>query len=269
MGQGIVLLPAKQGVVLTPGQTDIIIPAGKYTGLAASGKVAAVSFDAAKVLADTTIAGKQGTMVNRGAYNIAPGASPVTIPQGYHNGAGQVAAVSRSIKSIQPFEIIIASGSLFNTANIITVNQNKSIILVSGISYRCTRSDNITAQFISGWSATLKFNSGTQIQADRNYNYLDLWITGHIIEFDNVASYQTGEQIVSTTNPLNLTINAVDPTKCIIVTSFKYTNGTGTGAAQLGGMSAQVKLTSSTNLQFDRGYTGVATTYRWTVVEFP
>lgn len=34
-----------------------------------------------------------GTMPNRGAHNITPGASAVTIPQGYHSGAGQVAAV--------------------------------------------------------------------------------------------------------------------------------------------------------------------------------
>jgi len=35
-----------------------------------------------------------GTMPNRGAYNITPTTSPVTIPNGYHNGSGQVAGDS-------------------------------------------------------------------------------------------------------------------------------------------------------------------------------
>lgn len=62
--QGTLVDRTGAAVVLTPGATDIVIPGGIYGGVATDGKVAAVVFNAAKVLDDTTIAGTQGTMPN-------------------------------------------------------------------------------------------------------------------------------------------------------------------------------------------------------------
>lgn len=52
------------GVVITPSNVDQAIPKNRYDGTTSSGKVAAVTFNTAKVLNDTTIAGTTGTMVS-------------------------------------------------------------------------------------------------------------------------------------------------------------------------------------------------------------
>ncbi|SFE43214.1 hypothetical protein SAMN04487969_102489 [Paenibacillus algorifonticola] len=56
-------MPNRGAVTITPGQTVQTIAEGYHNG---SGSVSAVLFDAAKVAADTTIAGKQGAMPLRG-----------------------------------------------------------------------------------------------------------------------------------------------------------------------------------------------------------
>lgn len=81
-------MPNKGAVTITPGQTEQTIPAGYHNG---SGKVPAVVFDASKVLTGTTIAGKTGTMPNRGKAIITPGTTNKPIVQGYHDGTGYVA----------------------------------------------------------------------------------------------------------------------------------------------------------------------------------
>jgi hypothetical protein len=80
-------MPNKGAVTITPGQTEQKIPAGYHNG---SGKVPAVVFDASKVLTGTTIAGKTGTMPNRGKAIITPGTTNKPIVQGYHDGTGYV-----------------------------------------------------------------------------------------------------------------------------------------------------------------------------------
>ena len=80
-------MPSRGAVTITPGQTEQTIPAGYHNG---SGKVPAVVFDAAKVLTGTTIAGKTGTMPNRGRAIITPGTTNKPIAQGYHDGTGYV-----------------------------------------------------------------------------------------------------------------------------------------------------------------------------------
>ncbi|MDO5764128.1 MAG: hypothetical protein Q4P84_00300 [Elusimicrobiales bacterium] len=70
--------------------------------------------DASKVLAGTTIAGLQGTMVNQGAVDeqIAPGAT-YTIPPGYHNGSGTVTA-SGDFSSQTSDATAVAADILYN-----------------------------------------------------------------------------------------------------------------------------------------------------------
>ena len=93
--QGALVDRTGAAVVLTPGATDIVIPAGAYGGLAADGKVAAVVFNAATLLNDTTIAGTAGTMPN----NASPTATITTqggtkvVPAGYSPGGTVTASL--------------------------------------------------------------------------------------------------------------------------------------------------------------------------------
>lgn len=71
---------------ITPSNVNLAL-----NGFYASGsKVAAVTFDASKVLTGTTIAGTAGTMPNRGAVVITPSTANQAIAAGYHNGSGYV-----------------------------------------------------------------------------------------------------------------------------------------------------------------------------------
>ncbi|MEK4495087.1 hypothetical protein [Ureibacillus sp. FSL W8-0352] len=70
-------------VTITPGQSDIIIPQGYHNG---QGVVKKVEFDASKVLTGTMIAGKAGTMPNRGSIGtVRPGTSNKTYAAGYYD----------------------------------------------------------------------------------------------------------------------------------------------------------------------------------------
>ncbi|AYO30264.1 hypothetical protein D2962_06205 [Biomaibacter acetigenes] len=71
---------------ITPSNIDQAL-SGYY---ASGSKVAAVTFDASKVLTGTTIAGTAGTMPNRGAVVITPSTANQAIAAGYHNGSGYV-----------------------------------------------------------------------------------------------------------------------------------------------------------------------------------
>jgi hypothetical protein len=62
------MMPNRGAQNITPGQTEQMILDGYHNG---GGKVAPVLFDASKVLAGTTIAGKQGTMVDRAGDTAA------------------------------------------------------------------------------------------------------------------------------------------------------------------------------------------------------
>lgn len=90
-------MPDKGAITITPGQTAQAIPAGYHNG---SGIVSAVTFDAARVLADTTIAGKKGTMPNRagmstGNAGVTAGGDGnlwLNTPEGYYNPTASVHA---------------------------------------------------------------------------------------------------------------------------------------------------------------------------------
>lgn len=81
--------------IITPGPTNVILPPGSVD---ANITVTGVIVPAAKVLNDTTIAGTQGTMLNKtaSATVITPSNADQAIPQGYYPGGaadGKVAAV--------------------------------------------------------------------------------------------------------------------------------------------------------------------------------
>lgn len=70
-------------------------PKTQVTGsLTLTGDAAAGDVLTGKTFYNTNPKSKQtGTMVNRGAHNITPGKTAITIPAGYHNGSGQVASL--------------------------------------------------------------------------------------------------------------------------------------------------------------------------------
>jgi hypothetical protein len=80
-------MPNKGAITITPSGSAQTIPAGYHNG---QGKVSAVTVPVANVLSGTTIAGQAGTMPNKGAVTITPGAADKTIEKGYHNGNGKV-----------------------------------------------------------------------------------------------------------------------------------------------------------------------------------
>ena len=113
-------MPNRGAYNITPGTSNIAIPAGYHNGsgyvvgdpdlvtdnikaganiFGVAGKTSVVDTVDATAVAGDILSGKTayvngskltGTMPNRGAYNITPGVNNITIPAGYHNGAGVV-----------------------------------------------------------------------------------------------------------------------------------------------------------------------------------
>lgn len=92
-------MPNRGAQMITPGQTEQPIQQGYHNG---SGKVDPVLFNAAKVLADTTIAGKQGTMVDRAGDTAALSSaiSGTTLrlraSEGYRDGVNDFVTITDS-----------------------------------------------------------------------------------------------------------------------------------------------------------------------------
>ena len=95
-------IPTKGAATYNPSQSDQIITSGQY--LSGNQTIKAVTFDASKVLNDTTIAGKKGTIPQKGAQTYTPSTSNQTIASGqYLSGtqtiAGDADLISANIKA--------------------------------------------------------------------------------------------------------------------------------------------------------------------------
>jgi hypothetical protein len=140
---------AGTGLTVTPSASDQAIPEGVYDGNAGDGKVSAVSFNAAKVLADTTIAGTQGTMVDRtgdtAAASITRSGTTIKLKatEGYRDGvndnvthidANDVAANIRKDITIRGLTgtynalYVTAGDNLFGIIELITYNSTTSYV---------------------------------------------------------------------------------------------------------------------------------------------
>jgi hypothetical protein len=92
-------MPNNGAVTITPSGSSQTIAAGYHNG---SGSVAAVTFDATKVLTGTTIAGTAGTMPNQGSPTWTPTISNQSLSSGYYSGGtvnGDVNLVAANILS--------------------------------------------------------------------------------------------------------------------------------------------------------------------------
>ena len=76
--------------VTASGSDTFTVLADKIDNIVLVGDAVESDVVAGKTFSNDFGTGKVGTMINRGAYNITPGTNNVTIPQGYHSGAGVV-----------------------------------------------------------------------------------------------------------------------------------------------------------------------------------
>ncbi len=89
-------IPSKAAAAYNPSQATQVIEAGQY--LEGDQTINPVTFDAAKVLEDTNIAGKQGTMANNGpavagTVNLTSQNQEYAIAAGFHSGLRKIKAV--------------------------------------------------------------------------------------------------------------------------------------------------------------------------------
>lgn len=105
-----------------------------------------------QVLAGQTFCGNvnynaAGIMTNNGAYNITPSGSAQTIPSGYHNGSGSVAAVTVPVANVLTGTTIAGqAGTMANngaTGTTLT-SQGQSYSIPSGYTTGGTVTANIT-----------------------------------------------------------------------------------------------------------------------------
>ncbi|OPG91341.1 hypothetical protein B2I21_35165 [Chryseobacterium mucoviscidosis] len=129
-------------VTIVPGNTAKPITVGYHNG---SGTVSAVTFDATKVLAGTTIAGTAGTMINQGAGGtVTPGTTNQTKAAGYYSSA------------------ITISGS----ANLLAANIKNGINIFGVVGTLTEGSRSATGTTTSSASLTYFYNSGgTEVTA--------------------------------------------------------------------------------------------------------
>lgn len=126
-----------------------------------------------------------GTMPNRGAYNITPGTSNITIPAGYHNGSGVVYGdpdlISSNIR--QGVDIFGVVGTLVEgrrwASGTISVPNNSYSFSISGLSFTpsliiahlSSNSQYVLGSLIVASKNNDIYQSNGYVQASFGYNY--------------------------------------------------------------------------------------------------
>lgn len=166
--------------------------------------------DTANVLEGYTIAGAEGTMPNKGAWNGKVGLTgSVTIPKGYHNGSGKVT------RSFQVYPGTIATPAandqvILTSGKILTGNVNcagdKNLIaanLKHGVSIFGVTGSYVSPYIYNGGDATALFGSksfGFKINAGGDYgaawgglvSYNTANMTGSFTFNNNLSTYNYG-----------------------------------------------------------------------------
>jgi len=299
--------------VITPGTADQTIPQGYYGGATGDGKVLGDSDLVAsnikngvdifgvtgsfpndgtagtgdvlsgKTFYNSSATKQTGTMTNRGAYNITPGASNVTIPAGYHNGAGVVYGDSDLVasnikngvdifgvtgsftgfKSVQYVTIALANLETSKTATITSVDITKSVIIFLGQTTVSTDSNNL-----SDYMARIELTNATTVTAYRTNDNDDVTISCVVIEFDSavINSKQSGTILISAGNTSNTaTITAVNIAKSLLLYCGVITSYTGTVPIHA---FSRLALTNSTTITATRGNSSNSATVGWNLIEF-
>lgn len=168
-------------ITITPSGNAQTIQQGYHNG---SGTVSAVTFDATKVLAGTTIAGTDGTMVNNGSLGtITPTTTNQTIPSGYTTGGtveGDTNLIAGNIKNgvnIFGVEGTLSEGVTYATGTVTSSSSSmtfqntigtftSAFITVTGLGFRPNR---IIVRSL--WVYDQTSVNGVPTPTGTNYNY--------------------------------------------------------------------------------------------------
>jgi hypothetical protein len=250
--QAVGTIPYEGAVVLTPsGNNTVAIPAGHHNG---AGYVAEVSVPAVKVQSDTTIAGVQGTMPEKGSPTLQPGAS---ITPGHYSGG----SVASSILSVQYGTITIAANTGSATATISSVNMAESVVIPLGFAsvgggYPCD-------------AVNLTLTNSTTVTAARNGigTATSVVVNFVVVQFNNLKSRQSGSINLIGVSSATTTITSVNPAKAICFLTG-WTNSSNNGGSYEYGIDPLITLTNSTTVTGLLYYSNTGVTAYFTVCEF-
>ncbi|AEG60007.1 hypothetical protein [Desulforamulus ruminis] len=266
-------MPNRGAANITPGPAAQTIAQGYHNG---SGRVAAVTFDASKVLIGTTIAGTAGTMPNRGAPTFIPGIVDQNIPAGYVSGGivkGDADLISANIKtgvdifgiagslipsgirSIQKGTSTISSNSASVSVTIGSVDVSKTIVLLTFVQdVRDT-----TYGFSPTRKPIPKLESPTTLTLSTRDKYLgkgNIIIGWTVVEFSNLAvAYYSGSGYIDASSQSKLiTISPINVDRTFIVpyTYASVSNNANDIYEYIGSRDFVVTLYDASNIQFYR-----------------
>lgn len=151
-------------VTITPGKIAQAILEGYHNGL---GVVAAVTFDASKLLAGTSVAGTAGTMVNNGAGGtVTPSASTQTKPAGFYSTAITISAVPVPAAKVLNDTTIAGTKGTMPDRRRATVGGYTTALSVLGDGWGSIVMEPPTGYYEAGKNAD---NYGTLIANDPNF----------------------------------------------------------------------------------------------------
>jgi len=163
-------IPSKGAATYTPSQTAQTISSGQY--LSGNQTISAVSFNAAKVLEDTTIAGKTGTVVIRGSQtatlSITGSAKPTkSISEGFVSASTITAQVSGQEANIRKDTVIGGCTGTLAPAYIATgrnLSNTDGYLSITNLSFRPK------VVIATTGSASDQVNQNLAVYVDSSYN---------------------------------------------------------------------------------------------------
>jgi len=129
---------------------------------------------------------------------------------------------------------------------------NKSIVLIN---YFAEISIPAYAAVLAG------FNSSSQLQFERSqpHSFGTVRVMWQVVEFTNSKSKQIGRVVVSSAGT-NVSINAVDISKSVLIVSFKHPEGNAAHA------TLEARILNETTLYFQSS--SGSPTVEWQLIEF-
>jgi hypothetical protein len=195
-----------------------------------------------------------GTMPNRGAVNITPGPSPQSIPAGYHNGSGQVAAVVFDpSKVLEGTTIAGTAGTMPNRTGHVTGQS----ISRSGTTLRIRPQPG----YYPGDAAnSVQINEPNLLPENIRQGKSIFGVSGSLVPGASIKNVQRGQTAMTSTTR-TVTISPVDVNKSFVKLSIN---------SSAGNQSSHVlgKLIDATTLQLEVYSQYQYTTVYWEVVEF-
>jgi hypothetical protein len=171
------------------------------------------------------------------------------------NRPGDGAGIKKSIKSIQRIAVTISSTT--QTVTIAPVNPANTLVMMDLTGPVSNIAINPNIELTNATTLTISVNQ----YPSPSYT---VYVT--VIEFMNVKSKQTGSATAisgNIPNPYNVTISAVNPSKCLAFASMTCSSGA------TGPDVASATVTNNKTLTIYSGYgPGLSGTVKWQVIEF-